>query len=43
MYEKFVKSLTSHALGPPPVTNCHTFSDPSSLGSDVLYGRPLKY
>src|SRR6218665_722374 len=43
MYETFVKSLTLHALGPPPVTNCHTFSDPSPLGSDVLYGRPLKY
>src|SRR6218665_1442150 len=24
---------------PPPVTNCHTFSDP--LERDVLYGRPL--
>src|SRR6218665_3284389 len=29
MYEFFLKSMTSHALGPPPpVTNCHTFSDP---------------
>ena len=29
MYEKNLKSVTSHALGPPPpVTNCHTFSDP---------------
>src|SRR6218665_805431 len=29
MYEIFCKSVTSHALGPPPpVTNCHTFSDP---------------
>jgi len=24
----------------PPVTNCHTFSDPLSLERDVLYGRP---
>src|SRR6218665_37023 len=30
MYEIFLKSVTSHALGPPspPLTNCHTFSDP---------------
>ena len=27
----------------PPVTNCHTFSDPlPPLERDVLYGRPLK-
>jgi len=26
---------------PPPVTNCHTFSDPLPLERDVLYGRPL--
>ena len=26
---------------PPPVTNCHTFSDP--LERDVLYGWPLIY
>src|SRR6218665_110438 len=25
----------------PPVTNCHTFSDPLPLERDVLYGRPL--
>ena len=25
----------------PPVTNCHTFSDPFPLERDVLYGRPL--
>src|SRR6218665_1768455 len=38
----FFKSVTSHALGPPPsVTNCHTFLDPSPLERDVLYGRPL--
>ena len=24
----------------PPVTNCHTFSDPLPLERDVLYGRP---
>jgi len=31
--------VTSHALDPSPVTNCHTFSNP--LERDVLYGRPL--
>src|SRR6218665_1541910 len=43
MYEYF-KSVTSHAIGPPlpPVTICHTFSDPSPLERDVLYGRPLR-
>ena len=35
---KFFISVTSHALD-PPVTNCHTLSDP--LECDVLYGRPL--
>src|SRR6218665_180444 len=25
----------------PSVTNCHTFSDPLPLESDLLYGRPL--
>ena len=36
-------SVTSHALDPSPVTNCHTFSDPLPLFErDVLYGRPLK-
>src|SRR6218665_2950028 len=33
-------SVTSHALYPPSVTNCHTFSDPIPLERDVLYGRP---
>ena len=34
--------MTSRALDPlPPVTNCHTFSDPLPLERDVLYGRPL--
>ena len=28
-------------LTPPPVTNCHTFSDPLPLEHDVLYGRLL--
>ena len=27
-------------LTPSPVTKCHTFSDPSPLERDVLYGRP---
>src|SRR6218665_2427137 len=36
MYEICCKSVTSHALGPSsPVTNCHTFSDPSP--SSVTY------
>ena len=36
-----LKSVTSHDLD-SPVTNCHTFLDPSlRLGRDVLYGRPL--
>src|SRR6218665_3051809 len=39
MYDKKCISVTSHALDtPPPVTNCHTYSDP--LERDVLYGRP---
>ena len=39
---KICISVTSHALDPlPPVTNCHTFSDPVPLKRDVLYGRPL--
>src|SRR6218665_1050757 len=39
---KMCISVTSHALDPPPpVTNCHTFSDPlPPLERDVLYGRP---
>src|SRR6218665_1386360 len=27
-------------LTPPPVINCHTFSDPIPLERGVLYGRP---
>src|SRR6218665_265160 len=39
---KICISVTSHAFNPlSPVTNCHTFSDPSPLERDVLYGRPL--
>src|SRR6218665_3071451 len=35
-------SVMSHALDPlPPVTNCHTFSDPLPLERGALYGRPL--
>ena len=30
-------------LSNPSVTNCHTFSDPSPLKRDVLYGRPLSH
>src|SRR6218665_2399621 len=42
IYDKKIISVTSHALDPSPVTNCHTFSDPSHpLERDVLYGRPL--
>ena len=38
-----IESVTSHNLYPPlpPVTNCHTFSDPPPLERDILYGRPL--
>ena len=37
MYDKKFISMTSHALDPPPpVTNCHTFSDPL-LPSSVTY------
>src|SRR6218665_1493861 len=40
----FFRSVTSHALAPPPppVTNCHTFSNPLPLERDVLYGQPLR-
>src|SRR6218665_2753651 len=41
MHEICFKTVTSHALGPPPpVTNCHIFLDPLPLERDVLYGRP---
>src|SRR6218665_566830 len=35
MYEIFLKSVTSHALGPPPLSQTVTFSDP--LPSSVAY------
>jgi len=39
MYDKKINSATSHALDPLlPVTNCHTFMDPSPLEHDILYG-----
>jgi len=41
MYDKKCISMTSQALDPSPVTNCHTFSDPVPLEREVLYGRPL--
>src|SRR6218665_2062222 len=43
MYEFFLKCDVTCSWTPsPPVTNCHTFSDPLPLERDVLYGRPLK-
>ena len=41
MHNRKIISVTSHALDPSPVTNCHTFSNPLPLERDVLYGRPL--
>jgi len=41
MYEILLKCDVTCSWTPSPVTNCHTFSDPS-LERDVLYGRPLK-
>src|SRR6218665_1102180 len=35
MYDKKIISVTSHALAPPPVTNCH-FLGPLPLERDVL-------
>src|SRR6218665_1840689 len=40
MYEIFLKCAVTCSWTPPPVTNCHTFSDPFPLERDVLYGRP---
>ena len=38
---KFLISVTSLALDPSPVINCHTFSPvPLTLERDVLYGQP---
>ena len=33
--------VTCSLPSPPPVTDCHTFSDPLPLERDVLYGRPI--
>src|SRR6218665_3876961 len=43
MYENnFLKCDITYSWAPsPPVTNCHTFSDPSP--SIVTYGRPLYF
>src|SRR6218665_1800858 len=43
MYEIFLKSVTSHALGPPPPCHklSHLLGPPTPLERDVLYGRPL--
>ena len=41
MYKKMYRRDVTSSWSPPPVTNCHTFSDPSPLELDVLYGRPL--
>src|SRR6218665_3994459 len=44
MYEIFLKSVMSHALGPPsPVTNCHTFSDPFPSSVTYFMDGPLFY
>src|SRR6218665_1113967 len=43
MYDKKIyKCDVTSSLPPPPVTNCHTFSDPLPLERDVLYGQPLE-
>src|SRR6218665_4078153 len=42
MYEQNLKNVTSHALGPLPLSQTVTPSrTPSPLERDVLYGRPL--
>src|SRR6218665_3268353 len=48
MYDKFFyKCDVTCSRHPPPVINCHTFSDPLPIERDVLYGRllniPLDY
>jgi len=41
MYDKQIsKCDVTCSWPPPPVTNCHTFSDHLPLERDVLYGRP---
>src|SRR6218665_1762466 len=41
MIKKFI-SVTSHALDPSPVTNCHTFSDPLPLSVTYFMDGPLR-
>ena len=45
MFHMYVKKIykcdVTCSLPLPSVTNCHTFSDPSPLERDVLYGQPL--
>ena len=42
MYDKnLYKRDVTCSWPPPPVRNCHTFSDLLPLERDVLYGRPL--
>src|SRR6218665_436155 len=42
MYDIYKCDVTCY-IPLPSVTNCQTFSDPSPLERDVLYGRPLIY
>src|SRR6218665_2477887 len=37
----FLKCDVTCSWSPPPVTNCHSFSDPLPLERNVLYGRHL--
>src|SRR6218665_1636508 len=39
MYKKLEKCDVTCSWTPPSVTHCNTFSDPSPLEGDVLYGR----
>jgi len=42
MYENFLKSVASHALGPPPtLTHFHTFSDPSQSSMTYFMNGPF--
>src|SRR6218665_1634708 len=43
VYDKnlYKRDVTCSRPPLPPVTNCHTFSDPLPLERDILYGRPL--
>ena len=42
MYDKkmYKCDVTCSLRTPPPVTNCHTFSDPLPLERDILYVWP---